>query len=142
MGTPTTLLCKRLWFTEKSTISELFIRNEFQCFILEDPVRNEIKIQGETAIPFGKYELSLRYSDHFEMLLPLFIGVPNFEGIEFHPGNKPTDTRGCPLPGMIREEDLVLESRRAHSLLMPKIKAAIEVGKVFWEVIDGRIGAI
>lgn len=137
MGKPTTLLCKRLWFTDKSTISELFIGDQFQCYILEDPVREE-KISGDTAIPYGKYELVLRYSDHFDMLLPLFLNVPNFSWIEFHPGNSPADTRGCPVPGMEKSQDYVSLSRKAFGLVFPKIKQAIEVGQVYWEIIDGR----
>ena len=137
MGINTVLLCKRLWFTDKSTISELFIGSEFNCYILEDPVRDS-KVAGETAIPYGTYELVLRYSDHFNMLLPLFLNVPGFEWIEFHPGNTPGDTRGCPMPGMEKGENAVFQSRKAFSLLFPKIEKAIHSGKVLWEIIDGR----
>jgi hypothetical protein len=46
-------------FTEKSTIGELFIDNNFFCYTLEDKVRaeTEAKVYGQTAIPKGKYEV-------------------------------------------------------------------------------------
>jgi hypothetical protein len=137
VGKPTTLTCKRLWFTDKSTISELFIGNEFQCFVLEDKVR-DVKIAGVTAIPYGKYEIVLSYSDKFNALLPLLLNVPNYVGVRIHSGNIPEHTEGCPLPGMIKDIDFVGDSRKAFGMLFPKIRAAMETGKVFWEIIDGR----
>lgn len=140
MGTPTILTCKRLWMSRTSTIGELFIGNEFQCSVLEDPVR-DVKIPGETAIPYGKYELVLSYSDKFNMLLPLFLNVPGFTGVRFHSGNKPEHTEGCPLLGMYdpKTPDFVSHSRGMFGVVFPKVKNAIELGKVYWEVIDGRI---
>ncbi len=138
MGNPTTFLCKRLWFTEKSTIGELWVGNQNLCYILEDPVREGQKISGETAIPYGKYELVLRYSDHFNMLLPLFLNVPNFTWIEFHPGNNPSDTRGCPVPGMEKGQDYVSMSRKAFAVVFSHMEQAIRNGKIYWEIVDGR----
>lgn len=135
---PTTLVHRRKWFGEKSTIGELLLGGEFLCFILEDPFRKGEKIYGNTAIPFGLYELALRYSDHFEMLLPLFLEVPNYKWIEFHPGNTPADTKGCPIPGLSRGEDWVGDSRKAFNKVMPIIDAGIHTGKVYWKIVDGR----
>lgn len=139
MGKATILLCKRLWYSDKSTISELFIGNEFQCAVLEDPVR-EVKIPGETAIPYGTYEIVLSYSDKFNLLLPLMLNVPNYSGVRIHSGNIPQHTEGCPLTGTYDPNvpDFVSESRKAFSALFPKIKTAMEFGKVYWKVIDGR----
>lgn len=137
MPKPTTLLCKRLWFTGKSTISELFIENEYQCLVLEDPVR-PVKIPKETAIPYGIYEIVLSYSDKFDQLLPLLLNVPNFQGIRIHCGNKPADTEGCPLLGTSKDSDWISESRKAFNLVFPKIQTAMNIGKVYWKIIDGR----
>lgn len=47
------------------TISKLFIQEKQYGFVIEDMVRNGIKIRGETAIPFGRYPLSHRVSPKF-----------------------------------------------------------------------------
>lgn len=135
----TTFLCKRLWFTDKSTISELFLKDSFQCNILEDRVR-DIKVPGETAIPYGTYEVVVSFSNRFNMFLPLLLNVPNYEGVRIHPGNKAQDTEGCLLPGTYdpKNPDFVSSSRSAFNLVFPKIKEASEFGKVYWKIIDGR----
>lgn len=130
----TILTCKRFLFTEKSTISDLYVGNQFLCYVLEDPVR-DVKIPGQTAIPYGRYEVVLSYSNKFKMELPLFLNVPNFQGVRFHAGNAPEDTEGCPLPGMSYTADYVRDSRKAFNLVFPIIKAGIERGKVVWEII-------
>lgn len=133
------ILCKRLWYTENSTISEVFIGNDYQCFILEDPVR-DVKIKGKTAIPYGNYEIVVNFSSRFQTLLPLLLRVPNFEGVRIHPGNVPSDTDGCLLPGIRDPQipDVVTNSKRAFDALFSKIKSALESGKVFINIIDGR----
>jgi hypothetical protein len=77
----------------------------FQGYTLEDQF-NEIKVQKETRIPAGKYEIIInqaetpktkvyqaRYS-WFKKHLQLK-DVPGFQGIYVHVGNKDTDTDGC-----------------------------------------------
>lgn len=84
--------------------------NDFLCWNLEDERRNT-KVQGETCIPVGTYELKLRtegslhakYSERFgarhKGMLHLQ-NVENFEWIYVHIGNEEDDTDGCLLPGM------------------------------------------
>ena len=92
------LTLKRFWFTDKSTIGCLYIDDIFECFTLEDVVR-EVKIQNETAIPEGKYQVIINWSPHFKKVLPRLVNVPNFEGVLIHTGNFPKDTGGCILVG-------------------------------------------
>ena len=91
--------------TDKSTIGELFINGEFQCYILEDTDRGlyqdmplqellSKKIYGETAIPTGTYEVVISFSNRFKKYLPLLLNVPGYEGIRIHPGNYAKDTLG------------------------------------------------
>lgn len=123
----------RKCFTDKSTIGELAVDGEFECYTLEDVVREE-KIKGETAVPVGTYEIAITFSNKFKKYLPLLMNVPNFEGVRIHPGNRPEDTEGCILVGQTKDDDFVGHSVAAFEKLFPKIQAAIVKEKVFIEI--------
>ena len=59
----------------------------------------EKKVKGKTAIPCGRYEMTMRYSTKFHKMMPYLMNVPNFFGIMIHSGNSPRDTQGCILVG-------------------------------------------
>jgi hypothetical protein len=124
-------------FSDNSTIGELSVEGEFECFTLEDVVR-EKKIKGETAIPAGTYEIAVTFSNKFKKLLPLLMNVPNFEGVRIHSGNKPEDTEGCILVGQTKAEDFVGNSRAAFAPLFQKIQNVITNQKVFIEITEQR----
>jgi hypothetical protein len=90
-------------FSETTTIGEMFVDGVFQCYTLEDTVRNlksaKDKIYGKTAIPAGTYKVTITDSARFKRKLPLVNDVPFFEGIRIHPGNTAADTDGCILVG-------------------------------------------
>jgi len=121
-------------FTDKSTIGKLYIDNLFYCHTLEDVVRNE-KIKHETAIPYGKYELVINWSNRFKRQMPLLINVPNFEGIRIHSGNTDKDTSGCILLGETRSKDFIGQSRLAYNRFLKDLQTALKTGKVFIEII-------
>lgn len=79
---------KRKKNTDKSCIGEVYFENSFFSNSMEDTVRlNGVKIQGQTAIPAGKYRIALDYSERFKKILPHILDVPNFTGIRVHAGN-------------------------------------------------------
>ena len=126
---------KRKWFTERSTIGELYVNGVFECFILEDRVR-ETKIPNETAIPAGRYLIDMSTkSPRFGRILPRLVNVSGYTGVLIHPGNNPADTSGCLLPGMERETDRVLHSKIAFDSLNAKLEAAHASGQSTWIVI-------
>ncbi len=136
------LVLNRTTRTNRSTISELTVNGVFECFILEDKDRGlrqgmtlselmALKIKTRTAIPSGRYEIVVNFSDRFQKMLPLLLDVPAFAGIRIHPGNTDTDTEGCLLPGKTKSPDMVGSSRAAFTVLFDKIKAAIQREKVF-----------
>lgn len=87
-------------FTDEATLGELYLEEDFFCFVLEDKVRPlGEKVPGETAIPEGKYQVLLTQSPRFKRVLPLLIDVPGFDGIRIHPGNTADDSSGCLLVG-------------------------------------------
>lgn len=131
------LLLKRLIFTGKSTIGELFIDGEFYCNTLEDAVREE-KVYGKTAIPAGRYEVVIDYSNRFKKKMPHILNVPGFEGIRIHTGNRPGDTEGCILLGMTKGEDFIGRSRDAYGKFFYILEAGLENGKVFIEITEGE----
>lgn len=111
------------------TAGSLFIDDTWVCYTLEDKVR-QVKIAGETAIPYGSYEVIITYSNRFKKPLPLLLNVPNFSGVRIHAGNTKENTEGCLLVGMDNGEDGFLgDSRTAMSRIMPEIEDAIKAGE-------------
>jgi hypothetical protein len=90
-------------FYEDRCISTAFIDGFFECFFLEDADRHlesgGIKVPGKTAIPRGKREIIIDWSNRFRSLALHILDVPQFTGIRIHAGNRPEDTEGCPVPG-------------------------------------------
>jgi len=128
--------------TNKSTIGELTVNEVFECFILEDKDRGlrkdmpiseliVMKIKTRTAIPTGRYEIVVSFSDKFQKMLPLLLDVPAFAGIRIHPGNTDANTEGCLLPGKTKSPDMIGSSRVAFTALFDKIKAALQREKIF-----------
>jgi hypothetical protein len=118
------------------TLGSLYVDGEFECFTLEDVIREVAlqpvalwKIAGETAIPSGTYQAIVNISNRFQRLLPLLVDVPGFAGVRIHSGNCAADTEGCILVGRRRGVATVLESRLAFQALFAKIQAAIARGE-------------
>ncbi|MEP6877471.1 MAG: DUF5675 family protein [Nitrosospira sp.] len=124
---------KRTDLSENSTIGELSVDGQFECYTLEDKVR-PVKIKGETAITAGRYEVIINYSQRFNRQLPLLMNVPDFEGVRIHPGNTAADTEGCILVGQTKSEGFVGQSRLAFEQLFNKLQAASVTGKIFIEI--------
>jgi len=117
---------KRRWFTDKSTIGQMYIDGSFFCYTLEDAVRDK-KIHGITAIPEGTYDLILNMSNRFKKEMPLLLNVPNFSGVRIHAGNYPSHTEGCLLVGMTRGVDSIFSSKGAFEALMAKLRPEKEI---------------
>jgi hypothetical protein len=115
------------------------------CFTLEDAVRQGdimlVKVSGQTAIPAGRYEVVVSWSERFKRRLPLLLGVPNFTGVRIHPGNTDADTEGCILVGEERADNRILSSRKAFDAIFPKIEAAAAREKCFVTIEDGPVSS-
>jgi len=119
-----------------ATLGEMFVNGVFECYTLEDEVRevpgepvSAWKIPGKTAILRGRFEVTITFSPHFGCPLPLLNGVPGFTAVRIHWGNKAADTDGCVLVGQTKEANLIYESRAAFAVLFAKIKAALDSGE-------------
>lgn len=141
------ILVKRHPSAKGATIGELFVDGVRECYTLEDEVREpdssigrpmaswdiivkwvlSWKIQNVTAIPRGRYPVTITHSPHFGCDLPLLSNVPGYTAVRIHWGNKAADTDGCILVGLITEGNLIYNSKAAFGMLFPKIKAAANV---------------
>ncbi len=90
------------------------------CLTLEDTIRERAtvpvaqwKIAGSTAIPAGRYLVTVVWSPHFQRKVPMLHSVPGFDAIEIHPGNTIADTRGCILLGYVKTFNGISHSRQA-----------------------------
>lgn len=141
------IFIRRVDRNDKRTISP-FEYSGVTIFTLEDTDRNlkqdmplagikEIKVPGKTAIPYGRYEVGISYSNRFKKLMPIVFDVPGFSGIRIHPGNTEEDTDGCPLVGLSRSTDTVLQSRIAYSRFFEWLEKTLKTEKVYLNVVKG-----
>ena len=120
---------------KQSTLSHLYINDIFQCYLLEDKIRDN-KIPKQTAIPSGKYSLRLNtwggmnaeYRQKFPKLHKGMIeinGLPNFSYVYIHIGNTYRQTAGCPLCGfgfeLIDGDFQIVRSKDAYQMIYPKL---------------------
>jgi hypothetical protein len=129
-------------FTETTAAGRLLINGEFICFTLEDvPRAYGIKVAGKTALPSGRYTVTITPSVRFKRPMCLVytnpkdlsceLGGIRFEGIRIHGGNTSDNTEGCILVGRVRDS-----ADRIHSseeqLVFGRVKRAIDSGDVVY----------
>ena len=140
------LILKRQVRTEESTIGELLLNGVHECFILEDKDRGlkqgmplsvieATKVYGKTAIPAGRYQVLITYSNRFKQMMPVLVDVTGYDGIRMHPGNTAVDTHGCLLPGINKAVNMVTGSKKAYSIFYIKLEAALRKQKVFITIL-------
>lgn len=140
------IILRRDIYTPTDTTGRLYLGREDvakgtkpDCYILEDTVRTGPKVYGKTAIPAGRYRITVTPSLKFGRILPAVCNVPGFEGIRIHPGNTSADTEGCLLPGMERKREngaqVVMHSRDAFSLVSMWIDQQLKRNVQVWLTI-------
>ena len=150
------LKLRRIALNERYTIGRLYVGGKYECDTLEDTVRDidksgkfdgeEKKIHGQTAIPYGTYEVRMdiqspKYSkvksyNKCKGYVPRLMNVPSFEGVLIHIGNYPADTEGCILVGKNTKKGAVLQSTVTFWPLYEKLKAAADKGdKITIEIV-------
>jgi hypothetical protein len=115
---------------------ELYVNGELLGETLEDVDRHletgGKKIDGDTAIPRGRYQVKITYSERFKRPMPLVCNVPGFMGVRIHGGNTEADTHGCPLLGKDRTPTGIANCRDANVRLMTLLTAAISRNEEVW----------
>jgi hypothetical protein len=134
---------KRRQSMGRSTIGEMFVDGAWQCYTLEDVVREKPgvpvmnwKVKGETAIPAGTYKVVINMSTRFKKLMPLLLNVPGFSGVRIHPGNTHENTEGCILVGRKLSLDTITESRLAYLDLFAQMVEAEKGGEDIYITIS------
>jgi hypothetical protein len=136
----------RTQFGKDATNGLLFIDNVFECYTLEDEVR-DIKVHSETAIPLGTYNIKFRniggfdtkytarYGSTFHKGMLELQDVPNFKYILIHTGNTDQHTAGCLLLGETQQDldkgkdGFVGGSGDAYKKMYPKVRDALLNGE-------------
>ena len=135
-------------------ISNLYVDGKKFGYVLEDTdrrLRQEMqeatirreKIYGKTAIPYGRYKITLSvksprfseqkfYKEVCGGYLPRLEKVPGFDGVLIHVGNYPKDTEGCLLVGIEKGNDMILKSKSAFKKLYPLLKEADDRNEEIW----------
>lgn len=114
------------------------------CDVVEDKVRDvnkngkfdpptEVKIKGQTAIPYGTYNVTLHvrspkfsnftkypYAKKYNGYMPRLLNVPSFEGILIHCGSSANSSAGCLIVGYNKVVGRVVDSQKAFFYLMDK----------------------
>lgn len=133
-----------------STLSEIYLNNQFVCYGLED-IPREKKIPGSTCIPLGTYPLGFNrnggmngnYYDRYPKMHRGMIeieGIPGFSYVYIHIGNTYKETAGCLLVGtqyVFEQGDYrLVQSITAYKKLYPSLVALMAIEKVFIEVTE------
>ena len=114
---------KRFEFKDTHTVGKLYINGSYECFTLEDAVRNGTKVIGKTAIPIGTYKVIIDASTRFKQDMPHILDVPDFTGVRIHAGNTSADTDGCILLGSTwAGKDFIGNSKIAYKKFFDKLK--------------------
>jgi len=116
------------------TEGNLYVNSKFECYTVEDTDRHledgiNKKIYGQTAIPRGKYPVTITESTRFKKKLISIGNVEGFTGIRIHTGNSSLDTDGCIVVGAINkdgEDDWVSHSRVAYKSLHGRVQVALD----------------
>lgn len=136
---------KRIAKRDTYTIGHLYVDGEYFCDTIEDKDRGlsqelpasvnmKKKIAAETAIPTGKYRITLdvkspRLSQKpaysfCKGYVPRLINVPAFEGVLIHIGNTAKDSAGCILVGQNKVVGQVINSTATFRALYEILKKA------------------
>jgi hypothetical protein len=116
------------------------------CYTLEDEVREVAgqpvaawKVHGATAIPQGRYRITMENSPHFGADTLTVLRVPGYSGVRMHAGNTEADTEGCVLLGMEVDPHGIMggTSRPAVTLIKHLVGTALAQGQeVFMDVVN------
>ena len=135
------LTLKRIALRSEYTIGKLYVNGEYVCDTIEDTVRDldkdgkfangEVKIPGKTAIPYGRYEITMKvkspkysnfskysWAKKYDGYLPRLLNVPHFDGVLIHVGNSALDSEACVLVGENKVVGKVINSVNTFRRLM------------------------
>ena len=140
------LKLKRIALKSNYTIGNLYLNDQYYCDTIEDKVIDLNKngkfddginkVQHQTAIPYGTFQVVVNYSPRFKRELPRLLNVPYFEGILIHNGNDQNNTSGCIIVGKNTVVGKVTNSTFYMNNLTSILKSAQDKGeKITIEIV-------
>lgn len=130
---------ERLIHTPDLTLGVLHIRYDGdavwvrECFTKEPPVRaDRVYVAGESALPVGRYNVSLSVSRRYSRVVPLVVGshllAPGGHrialGMRIVPGHFTLDTESGIVVGQTQGPKDVHQTRQAFEAIFAKFEAA------------------
>lgn len=135
------LILKRIALRSEYTIGKLYVDGKYVCDTIEDTVRDldkdgkfangEVKIPGKTAIPYGRYEITMKvkspkysnfskysWAKKYDGYLPRLLNVSQFDGVLMHVGNSAMNSEGCIIVGENKVVGKVINSVNTFRRLM------------------------
>ena len=146
MADTSEILVKRLYLKEDYTIGKMYVDGVFFADTLEDRVRDynkdgdlldegEEKVYGETAIPYGRYRITVTLSPKFKRELPRLLAVPHFTGILIHEMRDASQSHGCIGVGENKIKGGLINSRPYVQELTSWIKIQESMGNAVYITI-------
>ena len=125
--------------SEGFSLGRIYADSSYIGFTLEDEDRrleegNE-KVYGRTAIPLGRYKMSL-YQSPKHGLVPLLHDVPGFTYIEIHKANEADELLGCIAVGRDRTEVGVRNCAPILNRIVAMMEQAADEGRDVFCVVD------
>lgn len=133
------------------TIGRVYIDGQYICDSIEDKDRgltdsmtttqiNKIKVKDQTAIPTGKYTLTMKvrsprfsqktyYKKYCNGYLPRIENVKGFSGILLHIGTDQNSSSGCIILGYNTIVGKVTNSQKAFETVYQILKSASDKGE-------------
>ena len=142
---------KRIFNNNNYCISHIYVDGEYICDGIEDTDRMldqsmsiseimKIKVPRKTAIPTGKYRLTLNivspkfqkykyYMFFCSAKMPRVLEVPGYEGILIHKGVDQNSSAGCLIVGYNKIKGKVINSQEAFEKLYEILNTANKKGE-------------
>lgn len=132
----------RTEFYDHCTLGELSVDGRFMGHTLEGAIKsnNSMGVISIQAIPTGRYELSVSYSNRFKEKLPLISNVPYFSNVRLYSEANAIDIKGCILIGYQKHSNMILKNKEAMKELLEIL--ALELNKnnlVYLRVSNSQI---
>lgn len=129
------------------TFGKLYNGNVYLNETLEDPVRPKSEyVKGDTALPYGRYRLSISFSNRFQKQMILITnvrgGTITYHGVSidaigarFHGGNTTANTLACILAGKTRTLAGIRDCTAVNQMLIDLVRKADQDGEVYLNIL-------
>lgn len=136
----------RKYFGEKYTIGRFYVVDKYICDTMEPVVRElhdlnhngtftdpgEGKIMGRTAIPCGRYKITMEMFLKHNRLTPMLHNVYGFTETFIHAGKDVTWTAGCILVGENKIKGQLVNYEYWETTISNMVSDAIKSGQEVW----------